>query len=155
MGYDSSVSEETISEEGWSVYIVNALTITGADNMAALEISAIGMGVVFAVLGSLWLMLILLHKLFGEEPTGSEAEPTTTVTEPIVPTTETAAAPMDARIPAMITAAVIHSLGRVPQSLEIRRAGKASIDRRRTTAVMAAALTQLDESPGRIDVRKV
>ncbi len=155
MKCDSSVSQETISEEGWSVYIVNALTITAADNMAALEISGIGMGVVFAVLASLWLVLILLHRFFGEEPAASEAEPTTSVAQPIVPPTTTVAEPMDTRIPAVVTAAVIHSLGRVPEGIEIRRAAGPSTDRRRTAALVAAALTQLDETPGRIDVRKV
>ncbi len=106
------------------------------------------------VLGLLFLVLIAFNHLFGED--SEEDAPTTaapvTTTEPEV---VEEAPPLDSRVPAVITAAVVHTLGHTPEGIHIRRAGISTGKSRRTAAIVAAALSQVDKTPDSIDIRKV
>ncbi len=137
---------------------VSAITLLASQNLRGLQITGIGVGVVFLVLGLLWLVLLAFHRIFGEdeESVGPAAPEPGTRVQPEAPI-ETEAPPLDARLSAAITAAVIHALGRIPEAIEIRRGGQPVADRKRTAAVVAAALAHLSETPASasIDIRKV
>ncbi len=134
---------------------MSALTLLAAEHLRGLQITAVGIGVVFTVLGLLCLVLIAFQYIFGEDkPSEPGAVKPTPSEEPSTPAV-TEAPPLDSRVPAIIIAAVTHVLGRVPENIEIRRAGESRGDGRRTAAIVAATLAHLDETPGSIHIRKV
>ena len=135
---------------------VSAITLLASQNLRGLQITGIGVGVVFLVLGLLWLVLLAFHRIFAEDEdvAGPVGPAPGTQVQPGAPV-EAETPPLDARVSAAVTAAVIHALGRVPEAIEIRRGGQPISDGKRTAVVVAAALTHLNGIPASIDIRKV
>ncbi len=130
------------------------LTLAFTIGTNALQITLIGIGVVFLVLGLLWLVLTIMNWLFEERPKVGPPAPDREVQPEKEPAPEFVERPIESRVSAAILAAVIASTGFIPKHIEIRRWG-VDRDRQKTAAVIAATLATLDSTPKAIHIQKV
>ncbi len=144
------------------------VTLLAAQNIDGLQVTVTGLSVVFLVLGLLWLVLTLLNVAFREPQTQSaqpqpkqREQPEPESTEVAGPTSEpiphTPMAPgIDPRLPAVITAAVVATVGYVPESISIGH--MQSGQRPQVVAAIMAAITShidSDDFPRSVRIQKV
>ncbi|MFO8061270.1 MAG: OadG family protein [Bacillota bacterium] len=154
------------SEGGGTVVSTDIMvTLLAAQNIDSLEVTVTGLSVVFLVLGALWLVLELLNLAFRrpeatppqkEKPAEVAAPAPEPVSVPAVTPREPVAPAVGRVMPAVITAAVVDTLGFIPEQISITRVERGSRPQV-IAAVMAAVASHIDidDLPRLVRIQKV
>ncbi len=150
--------EGSVQQRKGGVIVTAYHVLASISNQAAgLQITVIGLGVVFGVLALLWGVMVLLNLAFREPITQIEPTPPTE-TEPEAVEEPKPAAPevsrMSPQMIAAVTAAVYAIFGYVPGDMTIRPAlGRQQ--KKKVAAMAAAVFSHSDTTSQNITIRKV